>query len=1413
MFSNSEWALSVLSTAVVLAVNACVPPPGEEAGDTTAAADTCTAPDVLSGPCESCTTDCDCEPGLTCDNGVCAPTIRSGENESCHCSADCDAGLSCLAKTCRNPDTFAHCNYSSMSQVLSCGGGIQIYDVETETCLSEGQYPPYKLVPLTYDCTASPDGFEFHFLDGQGLSPAGGDYSDDALRRALIHVVRYGANPTSQVSLPLPEGSSVEQTMLGVKITQKMDNDALTYGFVNPTMRYYMARFLGNEFEGGTQRELVGPASGLLDFSVAEAVLNLDPSLIGWPRSPGTGEFSFGVDEGLYGLQMVGSTIRCPATLAPLAFVLSPGAWDIMNDQSLLVDFVAVTVLDHVAFIFDVISLVPGSDVVSPKCLKSVVEKEISCLFGQIATDKISNMDDLLYDTIPYCAEQVLESLANAMIVNCLLKNAAHALIKELLGVGIKQLAAAYDIAKACLDVSTGILDETDLPMECDDEAPSVHDVQTTYLESSKQVVLNFTVEDNSSVSSVHVHAHPAQSSYHCVSSVIDTAVPQDVWCAGAGNAKKCTHSLDWSGVTDPLLIDHLCLRIDATDDCGNLDTIYEDFQIDLACAGTIGDACDDENPCTVNDKCSLTECLPGKEVPCTTPPPDTCSQDGIVVYQPVGVCGEATGLCKYPNAKLKCACIAVGVCLDCPPNPCNDNGLSPGKHCVDGCVYECFTNETSGCGQALSKECCESGSCNAFTNVCCPMDWCTGATQSQKVCIDKKTYAECKVDWLFSCPTQTSVGECELGTICVGNECIPSECPENLCTDYDISTGLGCDGPTTQFDCFLGGNGCVEALVTPCPAGTLCTGGACDPNCQANYCTDSELSPGYHCMNTSTAVECWEDGNGCLQTKTKECSADAPCSGGVCKSGNCPPNWCEDNAKTPGGYCKPGENTVMTCAQKQDTGCAYVLETYKCKAELECKDGDCIDSSDCPPNWCQDNGKAVGKYCKNDFTVVECKPNIIAPGCVIDLVTTECLNGEPCVAGECIEPGSVSVAPGSLDFGAVSMGSTKNLNITITNTTLNSIDVWCEATGSTAFEWSCPGSVSANDAKQVTVTFSPPSANDDTPHNGSLTLHWSMDGMPNDKQKVPLTGLAKTEAVEVKSNPSFLDFGQVIVDDTKEESLLLYQDGDGTVKIEGVYLLSTAAFDIEYDGCTNKMLYQQCEVKVSFTPPAAEFYNTELKIDTTKGDFYVGVQGEGGDSGCSDDCVSGQVECETNTKEKVCKKQGECYAWVTQQCGAQEKCSAGGCVPCGDLNEACCDGDVCNGALWCDKTIHKCKSGPACTNVNWNGGLDAVSNNPGQVALSWNAAPPDLTECVEKYAVLRMVGGPPPDGGYSTECTPNTFTSCRACLTQGGPQGATSCTDTNAKSGQQYVYCLYAVKDGKIKGGCQGSIASVITK
>jgi hypothetical protein len=361
---------------------------------------------------------------------------------------------------------------------------------------------------------------------------------------------------------------------------------------------------------------------------------------------------------------------------------------------------------------------------------------------------------------------------------------------------------------------------------------------------------------------------------------------------------------------------------------------------------------CSDEDPCTVDDKCSGGACLAGLSLlcednnPCTS---DVCVSGQGCAYNPLsGACSDGNpctlnDICKdgecLPGLLLDCddsnpctddVCHPEGGCLSNPAeNACNDdNECTLGDHCDDGkCAYD-----------SLAK--CDDG--NPCTNDLC--DPIVG-------CVTQVNTALC--DDADACTTKDT---CSLG-LCVGGPA--PDCNDgNLCTDDSCDSEQGCIYTPNESGCD-DGNQCTED--------DTCKNGWCNGtviNCDdGNQCTDDSCDPLSGCLHSNNEVPC-SDGD--------FCTTGDMCSVGTCLGGGETP--CDD-----GLFCN-GEETCQS-----DKGCLDGIPLVV-DDQIACTVDSCDEENDKVVNDPDDGACPAPGLCE----AAECS---LVDGCVVNILENCCGN------------------------------------------------------------------------------------------------------------------------------------------------------------------------------------------------------------------------------------------------------------------------------------------------------------------------------------------------------------------------------------------------------------------------------------
>ncbi len=289
------------------------------------------------------------------------------------------------------------------------------------------------------------------------------------------------------------------------------------------------------------------------------------------------------------------------------------------------------------------------------------------------------------------------------------------------------------------------------------------------------------------------------------------------------------------------------------------------------ACQLQCEDACDDGNPCTI-DECvagecdhSPVSCNDGNQ--CTADscnsetggcdnvalPGQTCTgQDGSACTLDTGFCNaaadcELTAIPDCCESDADCAdedlctfevctsnaCVSDGTAFCAPDDACEQTGCDPDTgQCVDidvvcdppgPCETGGYCDPTAGCVYAPIPGCCvDDSGCN--DNDPCTADTCIDNSCEHEVCHDPVSvcdeYETCDDNCI---PIVTGPADCSDGNLCTVDDCDPEAggCV-NLpgCSDEDVCTDDVCVSPEI---------GC-ESTETDCDDGDFCTVGEfCD--------------------------------------------------------------------------------------------------------------------------------------------------------------------------------------------------------------------------------------------------------------------------------------------------------------------------------------------------------------------------------------------------------------------------------------------------------------------------------------------------------------------------------------------------------------------------------------------------------
>jgi hypothetical protein len=380
---------------------------------------------------------------------------------------------------------------------------------------------------------------------------------------------------------------------------------------------------------------------------------------------------------------------------------------------------------------------------------------------------------------------------------------------------------------------------------------------------------------------------------------------------------------------------------------------------------------CDDDNPCTLDDRCVGGECS-GQAKECQGSGPCETSS-----------CDPTTGECA--------AAPVVGPCDD--GDSCTEGEVCQGTVCSGG---------TSICGCATVADCPDDG------------DPCNGIYE----CVDTGNGSTCQIqpDSVVVCGT-SGEGPCVQSVCDPGSgTCKPSlvsgacddgdSCTiDDLCADGDcLGSAVACDdgNPCTIDSCSGGSCTTAPAAVAcddgdACTTGDDCSTGACvgsPKGCDdGDPCTVDSCDAAGQCTNAFDAGGVCSDGSSCTSGDT--CVLGAGCVGVAvdCDDGNgCTEDLC-DAQNPPSGW-----NPAVPAS-----ACSYVNLTGACDDGDKCTSGDTCAAGGCQGSaiLCPDDGPCSISACDAE-TGCSLAPSPSGTPCDDD---NACTSGDICQGGSCSGP------------------------------------------------------------------------------------------------------------------------------------------------------------------------------------------------------------------------------------------------------------------------------------------------------------------------------------------------------------------------------------------------------------------------
>jgi hypothetical protein len=432
--------------------------------------------------------------------------------------------------------------------------------------------------------------------------------------------------------------------------------------------------------------------------------------------------------------------------------------------------------------------------------------------------------------------------------------------------------------------------------------------------------------------------------------------------------------------------------------------------------------SCDDNNPCTTNDRCEAGACVGG-------PPPDCddgifCTVDSCVperggcVNTPIVDCRKpcdtaddcptSTNPCVRPVCTPGGQCYEIALTGSCDNgNPCTQQDYCENRRCVAGpavncddfdiCTRDYCDPARGGCINELIPECRAGGPCDTGAD-CEDGDPCT--IDSCLTYLDPPTCYYLPRPFCSCNPNAADGGH---GACDRGNPCLVSRCERN--TDPDLPY-IGLCSPV-QYDAEL----CCEQPCDPdnntCDDGDKCTLDLCEPGAIV------EGVPTYCCIHPPIESlvcgrPCTEPGQESLQCDDGDpCTVDRCGADGTCDAPLNDPALCE---------CSPG-TALVDCAHLEDENFCTDVGCQNRQCVVVNHTRACDDGDFCTINTFCSGGECVGepRICESEEPCHDatCDPlagcvwtwNYEREGCADTRcsIDAQCDEGGPCQEGRCV--------------------------------------------------------------------------------------------------------------------------------------------------------------------------------------------------------------------------------------------------------------------------------------------------------------------------------------------------------------------------------------------------------------------------
>ncbi len=202
-----------------------------------------------------------------------------------------------------------------------------------------------------------------------------------------------------------------------------------------------------------------------------------------------------------------------------------------------------------------------------------------------------------------------------------------------------------------------------------------------------------------------------------------------------------------------------------------------------------------------------------------------------------------------------------------------------------------------------------------------------------------------------------------------------------------------------------------------------------------------------------------------------------------------------------------------------------------------------------------------------------------------------------------------LEVTPPALDFGAVTIGNSPSLAVTVQNTGDGTINV-TGVTGPSVPYSMTNGCVSAallnGQTCTITIQFTPTAVG---PFNDSLQVNTDAGN-----QTVNITGTGQTSSpAQILVTPTTVNFGTVTLGSSTTSNVQVQNIGTSDLNVTFVGNFSPSAFSLDSNGCTSPVAPgNTCDISVRFTPTISTAYSGSFEINSNGGNQIVNLTGIG---------------------------------------------------------------------------------------------------------------------------------------------------------------------------------------------------------